>query len=55
MFPVPEQFDDLTFFGWGFHYNDDIFYVTQQEYSDLNKAINEGYDDIELIAVYLQN
>ena len=51
IFPVIEIDNDNQIY-WSFIYNDELVYVTSDNYEQLEVAVNNGYDDIKLNATY---
>lgn len=52
-FPAYEEIPQKEFKGWEFYYEGEIEYITFDNYSKLNEAILNGYDDIKLKASYI--
>ena len=52
-FPIQDNIEGKEFIGWAFEYNNEIVYVTEDNYLILDTAVNEGYDDLKLIATYI--
>lgn len=50
-FPIIETENDNQTY-WSFMYNNELVYITSENYEQLEIAINEGYNDIKLTATY---
>lgn len=51
-FPIPEIVEGKVFDGWELNYDDNYYYVTQENFEKLKEAVMGGYDDIKLTAHY---